>query len=107
MPVYLKRLMNSLIGVFQFARELGYDKGLCDNVIRSIYRSFSKMFVVDKAKGGRKDNILSATRQLEAFPLLVKKLPWYYLSYLPGRLLNLAMRMLLFLRRYCWKESHE
>lgn len=93
---------DEYIGVFQFAKELGYSNCLCDSAIQRLIRSFSKMFVVDKAKGHRSDNILSALAKLDVLGLKVKKQPWYLLSFLPVRLLNPMMSTYFTFRSLLW-----
>ena len=84
---------DETIGVLQFAKELGYDSNLCDKNIQIAIESFSKMFVVNKASGQRDDNIFSAGKKLGVSNLLIKRQPWYLLSFMPSKLLNPMMRL--------------
>jgi len=83
---------DEYISIFKMASEMGYSKLLCDNTIRKLTYSFSKMFVVNKAHGLRDDNIYIAAKKLGILHLLEKRQPWYPISFLPIKLLNPLIR---------------
>lgn len=90
---------DDYIRCFLLAMELGYSQELCSASIRRIIRSFSKGFVVDKAKGLRTDNILACLSELHCKDLTVKSFPWFYFSFLPSKILNLAFRTFIWGRK--------
>jgi len=81
------------IQCFLEAIKLGYSPHQCLKTIKSIVRSDSRGFVVDKAMGYRHDTILSFLLKNNLGRMLVYSLPWLLFSMLPYKILNMLWKM--------------
>lgn len=81
---------DSYIRAFTFAKNIGYSPELCDSTIRQIANFAQKGFVLDKIIGRRTDTFNGALSALGCHNLSVEKGVWYWLSFIPASVLQLA-----------------
>ncbi len=86
--------------VWQYAKILGYPIHLCDLNIKKIIHSFSKNFVLDKARNLRVENIFSCLIRLKCFDASMIVFPWFFLSFLPPSILGVMLKLYALLNLY-------
>ena len=91
--------LDDYVDTFLYARALGYDKNLCDQMISTTIRGTARMLLSDKARGLRSDNVFTLLR--------IRGLPWNraylsiwgILSVLPSPMLRPFWRIYLYVKR--------
>ena len=84
---------DEYIDCFNYAKNIGYPNNLCDSNIQQLVRSFSRIFVVDKAKKLRSDNIMTCLIKLNCFDISKITFPWFFLSFLPSSTLEVLLKI--------------
>ncbi|SHG28697.1 Glycosyltransferase involved in cell wall bisynthesis [Flavobacterium fluvii] len=77
--------LDEYVGAFSFAKKIGYDEVICNKMIKNIFRSYSRFFVLDKAKGGRHGNLFITKNELGYYEKYYDK--WFFVSLFPAFML--------------------
>ncbi|HEY5535103.1 MAG TPA: glycosyltransferase [Ignavibacteria bacterium] len=84
--------LDEYIATFLFAKNIGYDEKTCNEMIESIFKSHSKLFVIDKAKGVRRGNLFNTKNKLGYQGKYYDK--WFLISLIPQFILRPIYRVL-------------
>jgi glycosyltransferase involved in cell wall biosynthesis len=90
--------LDNYISVWLFAMQIGYSKGLCEALIRHLAKDFSPTFVLDKARGLRRDSIPERLSELGCANLYDPNSFWVFMSRLPVQLLKILLPL------YCLRK---
>jgi glycosyltransferase involved in cell wall biosynthesis len=71
------------VPVMHQAIKWGYSKELCEKNIQTIFRAHALMYVLDKAQGKRRGNLLTVAKELNCEKILKLDSIWMNLSFLP------------------------
>lgn len=93
--------LDQYINAFLFANTIGYDEMTCNKMIEHIYKSQSKLFVLDKARRVRNGNLFSSKKALGYTGVIYNK--WFIISILPQFMLTTIYSVLYKLSKYMTK----
>ena len=94
---------DNYISIILFANQLGFSDDLCRRLIRQLSRRYQSTFVLDKARGDRNDNILSAASRIGCQYIINPFSLWIFLSIFPVKLLRLLLPLYK-LRKFLQKD---